>query len=167
MRVSFARCAICGALAVCPALAACTADVHDNTLNASVPGGLTFTTSADVNNVKPGESIPCHAESSGNAGGGSTASGSDAGASPVTDGSAAADAAQPPPAQTQTTTNVYQIFIDTLSDTPLMVSTQVDFNVTIPANISAGAHKLICRLAHSDGTPTNVITSIDIKVTSG
>lgn len=167
MRTSMMRCALVGALATCAALGACTADIHGNTVNATVPGSVTITTTADVNDVKPGASVPIHADT--NEGAASSSGGSSSGGSNVAAGEGGADAASeagaPAPAQTQVTV-VFQMFIDTVSSTPLIVSPNPDFDVTIPATTSPGKHKLICRLAHSDGTTTDVMSSIDIMVTS-
>ena len=140
----------------------------NNTVNATVPTTVTITTTADVNNVKPGQSVPIHADTGGDT---STSSGgSSSGGSSVATGEGGANAGGDAAAPAQTTQTqvsiVFQMFIDTVGDTPLIVSPNPDFDVTIPAMTSAGKHKLICRVAHSNGTTTDVMSSIDITVTS-
>ena len=162
MRKSLLRCALVGALASCAVLGACTADIHGNTVNATVPASVTITTTADVSAVKPGESVPIHADT-----GEATSSSSGGSSMPAGDGGADAAGGAAAPAQTQTqVTVVFQMFIDTVSGSPLVVSPNPDFDVTIPATTPAGKHKLICRLAHGDGTTTDVTSSIDITVTN-
>ena len=160
MRSTLAMLATCGVLAAGAGLCACTADIHGNTVNATIPTSVTITTTADVNNVKPGESIPIHAETN-EPTSGTVVAEADA-AAPEGGTVATSDAGA---AQVQESV-LFQIFIDTVSGSPLMVTAQADFDVTLPANISVGAHKVICRLAHGDGTPTSTMSSIDITVTS-
>ncbi|MGH7439853.1 MAG: hypothetical protein ACRENE_29545 [Polyangiaceae bacterium] len=154
MRPIFAMSALLGVLAAGAGLGACTADIHDNTVNATIPTSVSITTTADANHVKAGESLPIHAETN-----------QPASATVVAEAGTAATS-DAGPAQTQESI-VFQIFIDTVSDSPLLVTAQADFSVTLPANLSVGSHKVICRLAHGDGTPTSTMSSIDITVTSG
>ena len=48
------------AVALTGSLAACNPNIHDNTINISAD--LDFTTSIDVNAVKPGQAVPCTAK---------------------------------------------------------------------------------------------------------
>jgi hypothetical protein len=179
MRTNLALCTFAIVLGVGVPLGACTADIHGNTINATIPTTVTFTTSADVNNVKPGDSLPCHAQTDQPSGSGSTSSSSasttssssstssaapDAGPVMVADAGSTAPAPAPAPAQESV---LFQIFIDDDSGSPLFVTAQADFSVTVPAKIAAGSHKVICRVAHSDGTATEVTSSFNITVVTG
>jgi hypothetical protein len=155
MQATLARCTMAVALGTGAALNACTADIHGgNTVNPTVPGNVTISTSADANHVKPGDSLPIHVQTAGLA----TVVVADAGSTGAADSAAA-------PAQTQVNF-LFQIFIDSAGGSPLLVTAQTDFNVTIPSDVSAGPHKVICRVAQGNGSPTNLTASIDINVTS-
>ena len=159
MRATLAVCALAIGFGAGPSLVACTADIHGNTVNATVPTDVTISTSADANAVKPGESLPLHVQMSGS----STTTVADAGSTGTGDAASTGGASAPAPTQVNV---LFQIFIDAVGDTPLVVTAQADFSVTIPPSTSPGHHKVICRVAQGDGTPTNVTSSIDINVTS-
>jgi len=152
---------------------ACTADVHDNTI--SIPNAtVSMSSSADTSDVTPNEQLPIHCDvqnvplaepdaqgaSGGDAG---TSSGPDAAAeSGVASG---ADAGAPQgPSQNSDDTDYLEIHLDDESTPALLVTAQVTFTVTIPADIKAGDHKLICRVHKHDGSATNVVAELKITV---
>jgi hypothetical protein len=149
---------------------ACTADVHDNTI--SIPDAtVNMSSTADTSNVKPNEQLPIHCDVKNvplgepdaqppsmtpDAGSGP---GPDAGTDAGTDAGADAGASQ-----SVDETDYLEIHLDT-EDTPaLLVTAQVTFTVTIPADIQAGDHKLICRVHKHDGTATSVVAELKITV---
>ncbi|HVU04517.1 MAG TPA: hypothetical protein VHE30_22320 [Polyangiaceae bacterium] len=131
------------ALALTAAVPACTADVHDNTLNVEDPK-VSFDTSVDVNDVRAGESIPLslHAENV-----------------------FLVDPTKTPPPEHEKDAGHFQIYLDDVNTTPLLVTIQEQVSIQIPENIQKGDHKLICRVHHHDGTPTAATFELDFKVT--
>ena len=131
------------------ALSACTAtaNIHDNTIN--IPDAtVNFTTDADVSNVMPEQMIPIVV---------------------AVQNVYLVEPSATPPAEHVADAGHLQIYLDDVATPPLVVTAQVNVNVTIPAQTPAGNHKLICRVHHHDGTPTDTKfeVSITVKVTTG
>lgn len=122
---------------------ACTADVHDNTLNVENPD-VSFTTTADVNNIHQGQSVPVEIQTS---------------AFPV------APDQTPPPEHTHDAV-FFKIFLDDPDSQELIVTAAISVNVTIPAATPPGKHELICKTFSHDGEDTGSDSSIDINVTA-
>ncbi len=70
----------------------------------------------------------------------------------------------PPPADASTA-GYFQVYFDDFNGQPILITAQTTFTVTIPANASAGPHKVLCRIHKHDGTPTTAVTELDITVT--
>jgi hypothetical protein len=126
------------------ALVACSADVHDNTLNVENPQ-VTMTTTANVNDVHQGASVPLSIDASN--------------VFPV-----APD--QTPPPEHAHDAVFFKVFLDDTASQELIVTAAVSFSVTIPADTSVGPHKLVCKTFSHDGEDTDSDTSIDITVTA-
>ena len=131
------------------AVAGCTANtnIHDN--NVIIPNAtVNFTTSVDVNNVTPDETIPIAVN---------------------VQNVYLVDPDVTPPAEHVADAGHLQIYLDDVSTPPLVVTAQVNVDVKIPAQTKAGAHKLICRVHKHDKTPTDTKFEINItvKVTVG
>ena len=131
------------------AVSACTAtaNIHDNTIN--IPDAMVnFTTDADVSNVMPEQTIPIVV---------------------MVQNVYLVEPSATPPAEHVADAGHVQIYLDDVTTPPLVVTAQVNVNVTIPAQTPAGNHKLICRVHHHDGTPTDTKfeVSITVKVTVG
>jgi hypothetical protein len=123
---------------------ACTANIHDNTLTANIPNAmLSFTTDADVNNVMPDQTVPIVA---------------------TVQNVYLIDPAMTPPPEHAADAGHLQVYLDDVSTTPLLVTAQVTFDVTIPSHTPAGHHRLICRVHKHDGTPTNTEFQINVTV---
>jgi hypothetical protein len=170
MRSLVSRITLAGALACGAGVFACTANIHDNTV--SIPNAtVNMSTSADTSNVKPNEQLPIQCDvhnvtlaepdaqappASPDAGAGSQA---DAGAN------AGADAGAPQsPSQNVDDTVYLEIHLDDEGTPALLVTAQVTFTVTIPADTKAGDHKVICRAHKHDGTPTSAVAELKITV---
>ena len=131
------------------AVSACTAtaNIHDNTIN--IPDAtVNFTTDADVSNVMPEQMIQIVV---------------------AVQNVYLVEPSATPPAEHVADAGHLQIYLDDVATPPLVVTAQVNVNVTIPAQTPAGNHKLICRVNHHDGTPTDTKfeVSITVKVTTG
>ena len=131
------------------AVSACTAtaNIHDNTIN--IPDAtVNFTTDADVSNVMPEQMIPIVV---------------------AVQNVYLVEPSATPPAEHVLDAGHVQIYLDDVATPPLVVTAQVNVNVTIPAQTPAGNHKLICRVHHHDGTPTDTKfeVNITVKVTVG
>ena len=117
-------------------------DVHDNTIN--IPNAtINATANADLNNVTPDETVPV--------------------AVTVQNVFLVDPAATPPIEHTEDAGHL-QIYLDDVSTPPILVTAQVTFNITIPADTKAGGHKIICRVHKHDGTPTSTMVEISITV---
>ena len=142
------RALICGSMALLGFVAVgCTANIHDNTVN--VPDAtVNFKTDADLNNVAPDQTIPLVL---------------------TVHNVFLIDPAATPPPEHVTDAGHLQIYLDDVDTKPIMVTANVDVDVKIPPQTPAGDHKLICRVHHHDGTPTDtkVEISITVKVTVG
>jgi len=124
-----------------------TANIHDNTVN--IPNAtVNLKTDVDLNNVAPEQTIPIVV---------------------TVQNVYLVDPATPPPAEHVADAGHLQIYLDDVNTPPILVTAKVDVDVKIPAQTPAGNHKLICRVHHHDGTPTDtkVEVSITVKVTVG
>jgi hypothetical protein len=126
------------------ALVACTADVHDNQLTIENPE-VAISTTADVNNVHAGQSIPVTIDAKN--------------VFPV------APDKTPPPEHAHDAV-FFKIFLDDPDSQELLVTASVSVSVTIPASTSQGSHKIICKTFSHDGEDTDSDTTIDINVTA-
>jgi hypothetical protein len=120
---------------------ACTADVHDNTVN--INAQLSVTAQSDVSHVSSGSNVGL--------------------ALNVQNVYLVAPDQTPPPDHVTDAAQI-QIYLDDLNSQPLLITAQVNVSVTIPTATPPGAHKLRCRIHKHDGTPTNVVTDVDITV---
>jgi hypothetical protein len=168
MRLHFASIAVAGALACGAGVFACTADIHDNTV--SIPNAaVSMSSSVDTSDVKPNEQLPIHcdvqnvtlvapdAQAPSPTPDSGTSSGADSGA--------VADSGPPQnPSENDDNTGFLEIHLDS-EDTPaLLITAQVSFSVTIPADTKDGDHKLICRVHKHDGTATTAVAELKITV---
>jgi hypothetical protein len=143
--MKFSRLLMPGLLVALGGLPACTANIHDNTIN--IPNAtVNATTDADVNNIMPEQVVPVTLD-----------------VKNVT----LVDPATTPPADHVADAGHVQIYLDTTSTPPLVVTAQTTVMVTIPKETMAGHHKLICRVHKHDGTPTSTTfeLSFTVKVT--
>ena len=74
------------------------------------------------------------------------------------------DPAETPPPEHMNDAGHINVYLDDVDSTPLLITAQAMFNVTIPAGTSAGPHKLLCRFHKHDGTPTSTVATVDITV---
>jgi hypothetical protein len=122
--------------------AAC--NVHDNTIN--IPNAsINATANTDVTNVAPNQSVPITV---------------------TVQNVFLVDPNTAPPADHTTDAGYLQIYLDDVNTTPLLITAQATFNVTIPPATPPGGHKLICRVYKHDGTPTSTEVNVDITVTA-
>ena len=132
--------ALAGCLTTLVPIAACSADIHGNAVN--VNATVMITSSVDLKNVQPGEAMPVHAA--------------------VSNVTLVAPNVTPP--STVTDAAFLEFFIDSTDNQPILVTAQVDVNVTIPTTEPEGDHKLMCRVHQHDGTPTTSVSEIDFTV---
>jgi hypothetical protein len=57
-----------------------------------------------------------------------------------------------------------ELYLDDEASPPLFIAAQTHVSVTIPASITAGPHRIICRLHEHDGTPTDTTFEVDMIV---
>ncbi|HEY4185818.1 MAG TPA: hypothetical protein VGP07_12170 [Polyangia bacterium] len=140
-------------------------NVHDNTIN--IPNAtINATANADVTAVVPAQTVPITVT--------------------VQNVYLVAPDATPPPEHINDA-GYLQIYLDDVDTTPLLITADVTFSVTIPPATKPGPHNLICRFHKHDGTPTStevnvainvaasvgadggvdVVTSVDANVTTG
>ena len=131
-----------GALVVGFGGAACTANIHDNTLTVDHPN-VNFDTDVDVQSITAGQAIPVKLSA---------------------DHVFLCDPNTPPPAEHKDDAGHFQIYLDETGGDPIVITAQASVNVTIPAATPPGPHKLICRVHHHDGTPTEGSKEIAITV---
>ena len=138
----------CGSVALLGlVVASCTANIHDNTV--TIPNAtVNFKTDADLNNVVPEQTISLAL---------------------TVQNVYLVDPAATPPAAHVADAGHFQIYLDDVNTPPILVTADVNVTVKIPAPTPAGKHKLICRVHHHDGTPTETKVEVDItvKVTVG
>jgi hypothetical protein len=124
-----------------------TANIHDNTVN--IPNAaVNFKTDADLSNVAPDQTIPIVV---------------------TVQNVYLIDPATAPPPEHVADAGHLQIYLDDVNTPPIVITANVDVDVKIPPQTPAGKHKLICRVHHHDGTPTDtkVEVNITVKVTVG
>lgn len=124
------------------AMTACTADVHDNTV--LVDANLKLSADVDVKAVQPGQGVAVKA---------------------VVTNVYLVEPNETPPKEHVADAGHFQYYIDDFSNPPILITAKVNVTVTIPANLSPGNHKLICRVHKHDGTPTTEITELVFTVT--
>lgn len=139
-----------GALAALAVAPGCTADVHDNTVTANVD-----LDHANVNVTSSSSSVSASSSVTLNLS--------------VENGVVLVPPEQTPPPNQATVAAYFEIFIDDENGMPLVVTASTSVSVTIPASTPPGSHKLICRLHHHDGTPTQSVatTSITVSASAG
>ena len=74
-------------------------------------------------------------------------------------------AGTPPPEHEKDAGHI-QVYLDDVEAPPILITAQVMFNVTLPAETKPGPHHLICRFHKHDGTPTTTQVSVAITVTA-
>lgn len=74
------------------------------------------------------------------------------------------DPSETPPAEHVDDAGHFQIYLDDLDSTPLLITAEVSVTIVVPATIAAGDHKLKCRVHKHDGTPTTAVEEINITV---
>jgi hypothetical protein len=125
------------------ALVACSS-VDDSQLTVENPN-VEISTTADVNNIHAGQSIPLNIDP-GNV-------------FPI-------DPDLTPPPEHDHDAVFFKIYLDDTDSQELLVTAAVSFNVTIPQSTSPGPHKIICKTFSHDGEDTDSDSSIDINVTA-
>jgi len=149
MKTMIAKFAIAGLTAL--ATAACNADVHDNTVdvhdnNANIDDAqVEISTSVDTGNVQPSQSVPLTIVAE--------------------DVFLIAPGSEPPPDRVMVAGH-FQIYFDSMSSEPVLVTAEKSVSVTIPADATPGEHKLICRVHRHDGTPTQATFELSLTVTA-
>jgi|GEM_PF-1442631 len=73
--------------------------------------------------------------------------------------------ATPPPEHMNDAGHI-QVYLDDVETPPVLITAQVMFSVTLPAETKPGPHHLICRFHKHDGTPTTTQVSVAITVTA-
>jgi hypothetical protein len=111
---------------------------------------VTFDTDVDVDNVTQGDSMPIHVD---------------------VENVYLVDPNEDPPAEHEDDAGHLQIYLDGFDSDPLLITAEVDFSLTIPADTPPGNHTIKCRVHKHDGTPTSAVFEIEItvkaKVSSG
>jgi hypothetical protein len=150
MRTFIANLAFAAAAGVCTVgIGACTADVHDNTLdvhdnNANIEDAkVEVETSDDTENITPGQEI--HIEI-------------------IAEDVFLIDPKETPPPDRAKVAGHLEFYLDAMSGTPLLVTAEQSVSVMIPASVTPGDHKLLCRVMRHDGTPTEATFELDITV---
>jgi hypothetical protein len=132
---------VLGALfAVCAASAGCSG-TFNTTVN--INATISVTTTVDRDHVPAGSAVPCDIN--------------------VTGAYLVEPSATPPPDHVQDAVHV-QIYLDDLNSTPILITAQTHVEVTIPEGTPEGPHHIHCRLHKHDGTPTNVVFTVDVTV---
>jgi hypothetical protein len=154
MRTFIANLAFAVAASVCTVgtmgtMAGCTADVHDNTLDvhdntANIDNAkVEFETTADTENISAGQAVHVTI---------------------VAEDVFLIDPSETPPPDRVMVAGHFEFFLDSMSSTALLVTAEESVDVMIPTTATAGDHKLLCRIAKHDGTPTEATFELDIKV---
>ncbi len=132
------RLALVGLLSFAVPAASCSGTAEID-LNARI----TVTTSADVNNVTPGQAVPMTVQ--------------------VTNITLIEPTATPPPGQ-EANAGHLRVYLDDTDNDELLITAQTSFSVTIPTNTEPGSHRIICRVHRHDGMPTSTTFRLDIVV---
>jgi hypothetical protein len=147
MKTNLVRLAFIAVCATAPF--ACTADIHDNTADihdneANIDDAeVEMETDADVDAVKPAQVVQIQI---------------------AAQDVYLIDPSETPPADRAEVAGHFQIYFDSMSSEPILVTAEKNVSVTLPANATAGDHKLICRVHKHDGTPTQATFELDLKV---
>jgi hypothetical protein len=134
-----ARVCACACLA---ALAAALGACGDETHASSAPA-VTVTTTANLEDVRPAESVPMTIE--------------------ARNLNLVDPTATPPPDQAAVASH-FEIHLDDEAGAPLLVTAATDVVVPIPRETPAGPHQIIGRVHKHDGTPTEVTFDLHITV---
>ncbi|HEY3500813.1 MAG TPA: hypothetical protein VGK73_39245 [Polyangiaceae bacterium] len=119
-----------------------TADVHDNNANIE-DAEVEMTTDTDMDNVQPAQTVNLQI---------------------VAQDVFLIDPGETPPPDRVQVAGHFQIYFDSTSSEPLLITAEKNVSVTLPASASAGDHKLICRVHKHDGTPTEATFELDLKL---
>jgi len=137
-----ARATLLGSLIACAPLAGCMANIHDNSVEVKDPK-VSFNTSIDVTNVKPGETIPLKITSQ--------------------NVYLVDPDDSPPPAHLEDAGH-FQVYLDDLNSEPLVITAKTTIDVKVPEDAKEGNHKLLCRVHKHDGSPTSAIFELEFTV---
>jgi hypothetical protein len=133
---------ILGSLAISAFLTSSACNIHDNTIN--IPNAtINATTDVDVSNVMPGQDVSVTA---------------------TVQNVFLVEPTATPPAEHAADASHFQVYLDDTNGTPLLVTAQTTFTVTIPPETKEGNRKLICRVHKHDGAPTSTKFEISITV---
>jgi hypothetical protein len=122
----------------------CSANIHDNVIN--IPNATinaTADTDVDVNNVMPDQTVPITLD--------------------VKNVYLIPPDTTPPPEHMEDAGHV-NVYLDSTSTPPIVVTAEAHVNVKIPMETKPGKHKLICRVHRHDDKPTSQMTEINIEV---
>ena len=134
------RTAIVTSLALAMSLAACGGSED----MAHIPGALVaVSTTVDVDEIRPSQMVPLVID---------------------VENLYLIEPTSPPPPNDAHDAGYLELYLDDEASPPLLIAAQTHVSVTIPANISAGPHRIICRLHEHDGTPTDTTFDIDMIV---
>jgi len=123
-------------------LGGCTANIHDNTVN--IPNAtLNVSTTADVDNVMPMQTVPM--------------------AVTVTNVTLIEPTATVPPEHIADAGHLV-FTLDDEATPPILVTAETNVNITIPAATMEGKHKIHCRVHKHDNTPTDTHFEVEITV---
>ena len=148
MKMDIVRLAFVSVCAIAPI--ACTADIHDNTAdvhdnNANIDdAAVEVDTDDDMEAVTPSQAIQLNISA---------------------EDVYLIDPSETPPSDRVEVAGHFQIYLDSTSGEPLLITAEKNVTVTLPATVTAGDHKLICRVHKHDGTPTQATFELDLKVT--
>lgn len=123
-------------------VAGCTANIHDNTVT-TPDAAVNLQTAADMNNVVPEQIIPLVV---------------------TVQKVYLVDPATSPPADHVADAGHLRIYLDDVNTPPIMITANSYIDIKIPPQTLAGNHKLICRVHHHDGTPTDTKVEVNFTV---
>ncbi|HEX2882624.1 MAG TPA: hypothetical protein VHO25_24055 [Polyangiaceae bacterium] len=145
MKVAFATVFTTAPLVACTAdIHDNTADVHDNTANID-DAQVEMDTDVDVDNVQQNQTIQVQL---------------------VAEDVYLIEPSQDPPPDRVEVAGHFQFYFDTLSSEPILITASKTVSITVPSDMQGGDHKLICRVHKHDGTPTEAIFELELKVTA-
>ena len=125
----------------CVATAGCTID--DLTVNVKDPKvNVDVDADVDLENVTQGETIPIHIEA---------------------ENVYLVDPNEDPPAEHEDDAGHIQIYLDDFDSEPLLITAEVDVQLTISESVEPGDHTIKCRVHKHDGSATSAV--FDIKIT--
>jgi plastocyanin len=130
------------ACTACVTSAGCRAEIGDINVNIKDPH-VTFDTDVDVDNVMQGDTVPIHVE---------------------VENVYLVDPNADPPPEHEDDAGHLQIYLDNFDSDPLLITANVEVNVTIPIDTPPGEHTIKCRVHKHDGTPTSAVFELKITV---